>query len=159
MMLRILFTLSLILLPIVSAMGPISKRQADDPDETHTKYAVQKPPLDTPWTYDLGFNPWPEYPRPQMQRSDWINLNGIWKYRNASGVDEPVPFGESLPHEVLIPSCLESSISGIQGEYTIYSWFSHNFTVPSTWRSGAVLLNFGAVDYEATVYVRCSPSK
>lgn len=120
---------------------------------TPTKYAVQTPPLDTPWTYELGSNPWPEYPRPQMQRSDWRNLNGIWKYRNASGFNEPVPFGESLPYEVLVPSCLESALSGIQGDYMIYSWFSHSFKAPSEWDSRAVLLNFGAIDYEATVYV------
>lgn len=122
-------------------------------NDSQTTYSVQRPPLDTPWTYDLGKNPWPEYPRPQLQRSDWRNLNGIWKYRNASGLHEKPPFGKTLPHEVLIPSCLESALSGIQGSYAFYSWFSHNFTVPHSWGDRRVLLNFGAVDYEATVYV------
>ena len=121
--------------------------------DTPTSYSVQTPPLDTPWTHSLGSNPWPEYPRPQLQREDWQNLNGIWRYRNASGLNEPPPWNQELPHEVLIPSCLESAISGIQGEYTIFSWFSHNFTAPDRWRDRRVLLNFGAVDYEATVYV------
>lgn len=117
------------------------------------KYAVQTPPLDTPWTFGAGKDPWSQYPRPQMERSEWISLNGIWGYQNASGSNETVPFGDSLAHQVLIPSCLESALSGIHGNYTIYSWFSQNFTVPFSWQSKAVLLNFGAVDYEATVYV------
>jgi hypothetical protein len=124
------------------------------PYESPTTYTVQKPPLDTPWTYLIGSNPWSEYPRPQLQRSDWQNLNGIWKYRNATGPNEPPPWNQDLPHEVLIPSCLESALSGIQGAYTIHSWFSTNFTVPGPWQGRRVLLNFGAVDYEAVVYVR-----
>jgi len=82
-------------------------------NDTSTSYAVQEPPLDTPWTYEVGTNPWPEYPRPQLQRSDWQNLNGLWRYRNASSADEAPPFGATLPHEVLVPSCLESALSGL----------------------------------------------
>jgi hypothetical protein len=84
-----------------------------------SSYAVQTPPLDTDWTYEVGTNPWPEYPRPQLERSEWKNLNGIGRYQNASGtdaVDNP-PFGQSLEREVLVPSCLESGLSGM---YMIY---------------------------------------
>lgn len=120
-----------------------------------TKYAVQKPPLDTDWTYKVGTDPWPEYPRPQLQRSQWKNLNGIWTYQNASGLDavSSPPTGSNLAHEVLVPSCLESALSGIQGRFTLYSWFRTTFSVPSSWSGQRVLLNFGAVDYEATVFV------
>lgn len=78
------------------------------------KYALKEPPLTTPWTDKVGTDPWPEYPRPQMQRSQWQNLNGIWQYRNASSLAEAQnpPFGQELGQEVLIPSCLESGISG-----------------------------------------------
>lgn len=122
-----------------------------------TPYALQTPPLTTDWTEEVGTNPWPEYPRPQMQRSQWKNLNGIWEYRNAGGpgaVDTP-PFGQSLDTEVLVPSCLESGLSGLQGSAgsTFYSWLSTNFTVPKDWDGDRVLLNFGAVDNEATVFV------
>ncbi|CAG8977652.1 hypothetical protein HYALB_00006602 [Hymenoscyphus albidus] len=119
-----------------------------------TKYSVQEPPLTTPWTYTVGTNPWPEYPRPQLQRSQWLNLNGIWTYQKASGLnalDSP-PFNQTLANEVMIPSCLESGLSGIQGVNMLYSWFSTSFTVPESW-SGQTLLNFGAVDYEATVFI------
>ncbi|PYI00517.1 hydrolase [Aspergillus sclerotiicarbonarius CBS 121057] len=122
---------------------------------TTVQYAQKQPPLTTPWTDDVGTNPWPEYPRPQMERTQWKNLNGIWQYQSASSLNDSqnAPFGQDLAQEVLIPSCLESGLSGIQGTNTLYSWFRTNFTVPSTWDGENVLLNFGAVDYEATVFI------
>ncbi|KAJ5814777.1 hypothetical protein N7474_006554 [Penicillium riverlandense] len=118
-------------------------------------YAMKQPPLTTPWTDDVGTDPWPEYPRPQMQRSQWKNLNGIWQYQNASSLNdvENPPFGQNLGQEVLVPSCLESGLSGIQGEYNLYSWYSNSFKVPTDWAGQQILLNFEAVDYEATVFV------
>lgn len=88
-----------------------------------TPYALQTPPLTTDWTEEVGTNPWPEYPRPQMQRSLWKNLNGVWEYRNAGGpgaVDTP-PFGQSLDTEVLVPSCLESGLSGMSAITVLYT--------------------------------------
>ncbi|KAH1319860.1 hypothetical protein KXW65_001386 [Aspergillus fumigatus] len=119
------------------------------------KYEPKVPPLDTDWTSKVGTNPWPEYPRPQLERSEWKNLNGIWQYQNAPGLDavQAPPFGQALTNEVLIPSCLESALSGIQGNHTLYSWLSTTFTIPKGWEHQNVLLNFGAVDYEATVFV------
>lgn len=78
------------------------------------QYALKEPPLTTPWTDQVGTDPWPEYPRPQLQRSRWQNLNGVWQYRNASSLDEVSnpPFGQDLGQEVLVPSCLESGLSG-----------------------------------------------
>ncbi|ETN43251.1 uncharacterized protein HMPREF1541_02410 [Cyphellophora europaea CBS 101466] len=146
-------TLSLILSDATSAASKPRAKSITSREESYPKYAVKTPPLDTPWTYDLGTDPWPEYPRPLMRRSDWKSLNGIWRYQNASASDQEPPIGAILDHEVLVPSCLESAISGLQGTYTIYSWFSHDFLVPSSWQSRKVLLNFGAVDYEATVYI------
>ncbi|PYH40341.1 putative hydrolase [Aspergillus saccharolyticus JOP 1030-1] len=118
-------------------------------------YAVQQPPLTTDWTEQVGTNPWPEYPRPQRQRSEWKNLNGIWQYQAAASLDavKSPPFGQNLTAEVLIPSCLESGLSGIQATSAVYSWFRTTFTIPNAWRAQNVLLNFGAVDYEATVFV------
>lgn len=77
-------------------------------------YSLKEPPLTTPWTDKVGTNPWPEYPRPLLQRSEWKNLNGVWKYQNAAGLDavQQPPFGQELAQDVLIPSCLESGLSG-----------------------------------------------
>ncbi|KAJ0424981.1 glycoside hydrolase superfamily [Aspergillus carlsbadensis] len=120
-----------------------------------TPYALQTPPLTTEWTDKVGTNPWPEYPRPLLQRDQWQNLNGIWQYRNAgnAGALEAPPFGQELDTEVMIPSCLESGLSGLQGQNTIFSWLSTNFTVPDDWEGQRVLLKFGAVDYEATIFI------
>ena len=79
-----------------------------------TGYAPKVGPLDTPWTSEVGTDPWPEYPRPQLARSEWKNLNGVWRYQNATTwgeIDNP-PFGEDLELPVLVPFCLESALSG-----------------------------------------------
>ncbi|OQE47331.1 hypothetical protein PENCOP_c001G07563 [Penicillium coprophilum] len=118
-------------------------------------YSLKEPPLTTPWTDKVGTKPWPEYPRPLLQRSEWKNLNGVWKYQSAPSLDavQQPPFGQELAQDVLIPSCLESGLSGIQTDSALYSWFSTSFEVSSSWKDEQVLLNFGAVDYEATVFV------
>jgi beta-galactosidase/beta-glucuronidase len=118
-------------------------------------YEVQTPPLDTPWTYKVGTSPWPEYPRPLLQRPQWKNLNGIWQWRAASDGETMPPVNETLTQDVLIPSCLESGISGVQQLNVTYAWFARDFTVPSEWLGSKdrIILNFEAVDYEATVYI------
>lgn len=120
-----------------------------------TPYAVKQSPLDTPWTEEVGNSPWPEYPRPQLQRTQWKNLNGVWQYQKASSLDavQQPPTNQTLANEVLVPSCLESALSGIQGKDMFYSWYSTKFDVPSSWNGQRVLLHFGAVDYEATVFI------
>ncbi|KAF2439624.1 glycoside hydrolase family 2 protein [Karstenula rhodostoma CBS 690.94] len=120
-----------------------------------SEYVLKQGPLDTPWTEKVGTNPWPEYPRPQMARSEWKNLNGVWQYRNATAGDKELdnpPFRQELENAVLVPFCLESALSGVMGNYTIHSWYRTTFDVPASW-TDKVLLNFAAVDYEATVFV------
>jgi beta-galactosidase/beta-glucuronidase len=97
-------------------------------------------------------NPLPEYPRPQLVRSQWKNLNGIWNYAL-------VEKGGSLPKffdgEILVPFAIESSLSGVQkrvGENEEL-WYQRTFTVPSEWKNKNVVLNFGAVDWLTDVWV------
>lgn len=82
-------------------------------------------------------------------------MNGIWQWTNATSLEDlnNPPFGQSLAREVLVPFCLESALSGIQGERLLYSWYRTTFDVPAYWSGDRVLLNFDAVDYEATVFV------
>ncbi|ROT41031.1 glycoside hydrolase family 2 protein [Sodiomyces alkalinus F11] len=125
-------------------------------------YRVQKPPLDTPWTYTVGTNPWPQHPRPQLRRDDaWQNLNGIWTYQPAASASASAapatppatpPAGE-LEREVLVPSCIESGLSGIQARNVTRMWFARKFSVPASWEGRSVVVHFDAVDYEATVFV------
>ncbi|KAJ9157325.1 Glycoside hydrolase family 2 immunoglobulin-like beta-sandwich [Pleurostoma richardsiae] len=121
---------------------------------TPVPYQLKPPLLNTPWTDDVGTNPWPQHPRPQLRRDEWKSLNGIWTYQAAGGdsdVDNlpPAPLGQ----EVLIPSCIESGISGIMERNVTHMWFATSFSVPNGWSEDHVLLHFEAVDYEATVFI------
>lgn len=120
-----------------------------------TPYAVKTPPLDTDWTYEVGTDPWPEYPRPQLRRDAWQSLNGLWTWRKAAGtgdVSSP-PAPGPLDREVLVPSCIESGLSGLQILDARTMWYETTFEVPADWQGQKILLNFEAVDYEATVFV------
>lgn len=66
----------------------------------------------TPWASQVDTNsPLPEYPRPQMVRSNWLSLNGIWQFQ-AGAVGDPVPTHQTLAGEILVPFPMESAISG-----------------------------------------------
>ncbi|MBB5804990.1 hypothetical protein F4560_004758 [Saccharothrix ecbatanensis] len=120
------------------------------------------PPLSTPWTDQVSTtNPLPEYPRPQMTRSDWQSLNGEWEFLNpatddAGNVDRNAspPLGQTLPERVLVPYPIESALSGImRNDNRDLMFYRRTFTVPQSWSGRRVQLHFGAVDYEATVWV------
>jgi hypothetical protein len=113
------------------------------------------PPLSTPWTSQVGpGNALPEYPRPQLTRPNWQNLNGVWQFASAAAGETP-PFGQELAERILVPYPVESALSGIM-RHEERMWYRRTFTVPANWQVGKsdrLLLHFGAVDYEATVYV------
>jgi beta-galactosidase/beta-glucuronidase len=143
-----------VLLGCASLLHVMGTTQATD---APTPYKVQTPPLDTDWTYKVGTNPWPEHPRPQLRRDNWQNLNGIWTYE-AAGQDYTLaapPSAAALGREIMIPSCVESGLSGIQDINPTNMWFARTFEVPDAWKGKGqtVLLNFEAVDYEATVFL------
>ncbi|ROV90410.1 hypothetical protein VSDG_08463 [Cytospora chrysosperma] len=119
-------------------------------------YQLQVPPLDTPWTNLVGLNPWPDHPRPQLKRERWQSLNGIWTYQSAGNVtsvtDADIPVAP-FQYETLIPSCIESAISGLQVLDVSSMWFATTFDVPLGWGNQSVLLNFEAVDYESTIFI------
>ncbi|EHK22641.1 glycoside hydrolase family 2 protein [Trichoderma virens Gv29-8] len=118
-------------------------------------YKVQTPPLDTEWTYKVGTNPWPEHPRPQLQRDAWQSLNGIWTFQPAGpgDGDSGNPPDGPLQSEVLVPSCIESGLSGLQVINITDMWFATSFKIPHNWHGQNVILNFEAVDYQAVVFV------
>ena len=113
------------------------------------------PPIATPWTSRVGpANALPEYPRPQLTRDKWQNLNGVWEFAKADA-GQAVPTGQSLGERVLVPYPIESALSGIQ-RHEDRMWYRRTFTVPAGWKVGQgnrLRLNFGAVDYDAKVYV------
>jgi len=106
----------------------------------------------TRWAKDVSpQNAHPEYPRPQMVRKDWMNLNGLWQYAPAEA-NQPAPIGKKLDGEILVPFPVESALSGV-GKHFDRLWYRRTFQVPADWKGRRVLLNFGAVDWESTVYV------
>lgn len=97
-------------------------------------------------------NVWKEYPRPQLRRADWQNLNGLWQY-TIIGKNEKAP--KTYSGEILVPFCVESSLSGVgktvRPEDKI--WYKTTFEIPTDWKGENILLHFGAVDWETTVWV------
>lgn len=94
----------------------------------------------------------PEYPRPLMERSEWQNLNGEWEYAiKPVGEVEPASFDGNI----LVPFAVESSLSGVQKEVGEKNelWYKRSFSVPAKWKGKDVMLNFGAVDWKAEVFV------
>jgi Concanavalin A-like lectin/glucanases superfamily/Glycosyl hydrolases family 2, sugar binding domain/Glycosyl hydrolases family 2 len=125
---------------------------------TEPGWQPRTPPISTPWTDQVGpDNALPEYPRPQLVRPRWQSLNGVWEFAGAAEAEAP-PFGEELAERVLVPYPIESALSGIQ-RHEDRMWYRRTFSVPASWNvdSGHRLrLNFGAVDYDAVVWVNGS---
>lgn len=101
--------------------------------------------------------PRPEYPRPQLERSDVLNLNGTYEFAfdpGQSGEARGWTSGHSFPERILVPFPPESRLSGIgQTDFMPCVWYRRTFTLPEGWHKRRLLLHFGAVDYEATVWV------
>ena len=94
----------------------------------------------------------PEYPRPQMVRGEWSNLNGEWEYAiRAKGGVEPTAYDGNI----LVPFAVESSLSGVQKIVGADNelWYKRTFDIPSSWKNKNIILNFGAVDWKADVFV------
>ncbi len=132
-----------------------------------TVMAAADAPSYKPVPGDFGMTKWaqevtpdnalPEYPRPQMVRKEWTNLNGLWDYRvTARALDAP----DSYEGKILVPFPIEAPLSGVgkmlnampdQSYLNSRLWYRRSFEVPAAWKDRRVLLHFGAVDWEATV--------
>lgn len=115
-------------------------------------WQMKQAPLMTSFSNDIDpNNVLPEYPRPQMVRDQWMNLNGIWQFQPGTSQQEAVPQGD-LSNSILVPFPVESAISGIM-EHHPRLWYKRKFTIPENWQGKRILIHFGAVDYEAQVFV------
>ena len=109
--------------------------------------------LNTQWADDVTpEKTLEEYPRPLMQRDEWLNLNGLWNYKlTTNSQDVPSDFDG----QVLVPYALESTLSGFGrsiGDKQVI-WYQREFTLPESWNGKTVIANFGAADYIAYIYI------
>lgn len=110
--------------------------------------------LSTPWTAEVTPEKvWPEYPRPQMVRDRWLNLNGLWDYQVTKREEVRLP--NQYAGQILVPFGIESPLSGVMKPLGPDErlWYRRELRVPAEWTGQRVLLHFGAVDWEATIYL------
>lgn len=108
----------------------------------------------TPWAAEVTpENAWKEYPRPQMVRKEWKNLNGLWDFALVNGLNSrPL---QSYPRKILVPFCVESALSGVKETVTGFHEMKYRrfFTIPDTWKGKRILIHFEAVDYISKLWI------
>jgi len=110
-------------------------------------------PLLTRWATEVDpLNPWPAYPRPQMARDAWLNLNGLWDYDIRPATAGPP---DSWPGQILVPYPVESTLSGVGQSLAPDArlWYRRSLALPQAWKKQRILLHFEAVDWEATFWI------
>ena len=101
--------------------------------------------------------PRPEYPRPQFERNDWVNLNGKWSYSldlNHVGLEKGYPESKGFDGKILVPFAPESELSGVgYTDFITGIWYHRNIDIPAFWAGQRIFLNFGAVYYQSEVFI------
>lgn len=99
----------------------------------------------------------PEFPNPQFRRDNWVNLNGTWSFqmdKEDNGAEKKLFEKDFFEGKIEVPFCPESVLSGIgHTDFINACWYAREIDVPKNALTGRVLLHFGAVDYEAHVYL------
>lgn len=118
-----------------------------------SSYQPVKGKIMTTWGEEVSpENAWLEYPRPQLKRGEWKNLNGLWDY---AIVDRESARPSSFQGEILVPFAVESALSGV-GKSLLPDqqlWYRRTFEIPKNWNGQDIILHFQAVDWETTVWV------
>lgn len=98
-----------------------------------------------------------EYPRPQFYRKDWLNLNGKWSCdfsKNIKGFSQSKINKKKFTKTINVPFCPESKLSGIgHTDFIQEMYYQKSFFIPKVWRNKKILLHFGGVDYQSTIFV------
>ncbi|MBP5567142.1 MAG: beta-galactosidase [Bacteroidales bacterium] len=137
-------SLTLVCMALLCACAPKSAKIEWAPAGDHIR---------TAWAEDVDpAKVHQEYPRPQMVRDSYLNLNGLWEYAITPGDADAMPEPDG---HILVPFALESSLSGVGGsldaEHAL--WYKRTFKVPANWKKKSVILHFGAVDWGCEVWV------
>ncbi|MCL2711632.1 MAG: hypothetical protein FWE95_12205, partial [Planctomycetaceae bacterium] len=142
---RLTLLLCLLLLPAFAVADAVADEWKPVGERILSKFAKDVDPK----------NPLPEYPRPQMERATWLNLNGLWHY--AITEHNAILFSLDDSSKILVPFPVESALSGVgkrvgQDKNLHYR---RTFNVPTgpEWDGKRILLHFGAVDWDTTVFV------
>ena len=109
--------------------------------------------IKTKWAENITEkNVWQEYPRPQLEREEWKNLNGLWDY-SITKKEDASP--KKFDGKILVPFCVESNLSGVEKAVMPEDkvWYSTSFTLPEKWDGKDILLHFDAVDWETKVWL------
>jgi len=93
-----------------------------------------------------------EYPRPQLQRANWTNLNGLYEY---NVLDKTIDFPDQFIGQILVPFSIESAASGVKRTLAPNErlWYRKTIEVPAISECERLILHFGAVDYESAIYI------
>jgi len=122
--------------------SPISANYKISPIHMQSRWANQVSPI----------NALKEYPRPQLQRKHWLNLNGLWEY---SITDATAPAPSTFEGNILVPYPIESALSGVQKNLMPNKclWYKKHIIQPSIKKDERTLINVGAIDWESTIFI------
>lgn len=134
-------------LSVVLVLMTVSSLIAQDGWKLDTNNIVSK------WAKEVTpENAHKEYPRPHLVRENWMNLNGLWDY---AILDSRQDMPSEFEGEILVPFPVESALSGVKKriDQNKMLWYKRTFNMPKNWKGKDLVLHFGAVDWQATVYV------
>lgn len=115
-------------------------------------WKISENPILTNWAADVDpLKPWMQYPRPDMVRNDWMNLNGLWDYAITLKDAKPDKWDGSI----LVPYPIESALSGVRKRVSEKEnlWYRKTFSISNVWKKKHILLNFEASDWETTIWI------
>lgn len=145
-------TLTLVILTTIISISSKSQGGAA-PQAKSNPWKAAGNKIMTRWAKDVSPEKvWSEYPRPAMVRKEWKNINGLWDYAIVSkDADKP----DKYDGKILVPFAVESALSGVgkMVDKDKSLWYHREFSIPGRWKDKRVLLHFGAVDWESTVWV------
>ena len=123
-----------------------------------TKFYLSSLALILSLNLSAAIQPRPEYPRPQFERMEWINLNGdAWTYQfdfGKSGMENKLFYSKGFEDRINVPFCPESPLSGIgHTDFIDAMWYHRTLDIPASWEGNHIILHFGGVDFKSTIYI------